>query len=121
MFIFGIDNPACKLLYSKLCPVKLAIGFNSYSFIASSTAAPIFPISTPALTVLIAASRPAADASIISWFKFNVSSSKRSSKFFPGANTVIAESAIYPSTSAPKSSFTKSPPYISVSSFKGEV
>ena len=34
---------------------------------------------------------------------------------------VIAESAIYPSTSAPKSSFTKSPPYISVSSFKGEV
>ena len=61
---------------------------------ASSTAAPISPTVTPALTVLMAASSPAADASIISCLKFISSWVKRSSKFFPGAITVIAESAI---------------------------
>ena len=68
--IFGTEIPACRLYCSRLCPVRLAIGFNLYSFMASSTAAPISPTVTPALTVLMAASSPAADASIISCLKF---------------------------------------------------
>ena len=66
LFMLGIDKPACKFHFSKLWPVKLVIGFNLYSWIASSTACPISPISTPARTVLMAASKPAADAYIIS-------------------------------------------------------
>ena len=61
-----MDIPACRLYCSRLCPIRLNIGFKSYSDIASCTASPIFEISMPALAVAIAASSPAADASIIS-------------------------------------------------------